>query len=42
MVDLGKYELKDLNIGKITHEELFTNHYTEEINEPEQVCNSNK
>ena len=29
MVDLGMYEFKDLNTGKITLKELFTNSYIE-------------
>ena len=29
MVDLGTYGFKDLNIGKITRESLFTNYYAE-------------
>ena len=33
MVDLGKCEFKDLNIGKMTSEESFKNAYAEEINE---------
>ena len=42
MVDLGTYKFKDLNIGKITLEELFTNSYTEEIHESEHVKNDPK
>ena len=42
MVDLGTYEFKDLNTGKIKPEELFMNDYAEEINESEQVRNSTK
>ena len=37
MVDLGTYKLKNLNAGKITHEEMFMNAYAEEIHESEQV-----
>ena len=37
IVDLGTYEFKDLNIGKITLKESFMNSYTEEIYESEQV-----
>ena len=33
MVDVGTYECKDLNAGKITPEELFINAYIEEIYE---------
>ena len=33
VVDLGTYEFKDLNAGKITPAELFTNTYTEELYE---------
>ena len=39
---LGAYEFKDLNIGKITPEWLFTNAYTDEIYKSEQVCTSTK
>ena len=42
MVDLGTYIFKDLNTGKITHEESFKNAYVEEINESEQVRNFTK
>ena len=31
LVDLGTYIYKDLNKGKITPEEFFTNSYVEEI-----------
>ena len=37
MVNLGAYIFKDLNIGKITPEELFTNAYVEEVYESEHV-----
>ena len=40
MVDLGAYEFKDLNTGKIIPEKLFTNYYAEEIHELEQVRTS--
>ena len=36
-VDLGTYEFKDLNRGKITPEESFINSYIEYIYELEQV-----
>ena len=42
IVDQGAYEFKDLNIGKITPEWLFTNAYTNEIYKSEQVCTSTK
>ena len=32
IVDLGTYEYKDLETGKITPEELFMNAYAEEVN----------
>ena len=35
MVDLGMYELRNLNTGEITPEELFIKAYEEEIHEPE-------
>ena len=37
MVDLGMYECKYLNIGKITPDESFKNYYLEEIHRLEQV-----
>ena len=37
MVDLGMYEFKDLNTGKITPEELFTNTYVGEVYDSEHV-----
>ena len=42
MVDLGTYEVKYLNTGKITPEESFTNDYSEEIHESEKVRTSTK
>ena len=42
MVDMGAYEFPYLNTGKITPEESFTNAYTEDINESEQVRTSTK
>ena len=42
MVDLGKYEFKNLSTRKITPEESFTNAYAEEIHKSEQVHTSNK
>ena len=42
MVDLGTYEYNNLNTGKITPEYIFTNSYTEEIHESEQVRTSTK
>ena len=33
MVNLGEYIFKDLNTGKITPEQLFTNAYVEEVYE---------
>ena len=37
IVDLGTYEFKYLNTGKITPEEIFMNYYAEEVNELEQL-----
>ena len=37
MVDLGTYIFRDLNTGKITPEEFFTNDYFEEVYESEHV-----
>ena len=42
MVDLGTYIFKDLNTGKITPEESFTNSYVEEVYESEHVCTATK
>ena len=42
MVDLGKYIFKDLNTGKITPEEFFTNVYAEEVYESEHVRTATK
>ena len=42
MVDLGMYEFKDWNIGKITPEDFFTNAYAEEVYEPEHVRTATK
>ena len=42
MVDLGSYEFKYFITGKVTPEELFTNAYTEEIHESQQVRISTK
>ena len=42
MIDLGTYEFKILNKGKITSEELFMNDYTEEINKQEKYHNCTK
>ena len=42
MIHMGTYEFYDLNTGNITPEESFTNAYTEEINESEQVHTSTK
>ena len=33
MVDLGTYKFKQLDIGKIKHEELFSEDYAKEIYE---------
>ena len=41
-VDLGTYEFKDLNRGKITPEESFINSYIEYIYELEQVRTTTK
>ena len=42
MVYLGTYEYKVLNTGNIIPEESFTNSYTEEIHELEQVLTFTK
>ena len=42
MVNLGEYIFKDLNTGKITPEQLFTNAYVEEVYESQHVCTSKK
>ena len=42
MGNLGTYIFKYLNIGKITHEELFSNGYVEEVYEPEHVFTATK
>ena len=42
MVDLGTDEFNNLNTKKITPEYIFTNAYTEEIHESEQVHTSTK
>ena len=42
MVDLGKYEFKDLNTRKITPEEQFKNAYNKELYESEHFQNTNK
>ena len=42
MDDLGTYIFKDLNTGKITPEESFTNAYVKEVYESEHVQNSAK
>ena len=42
MVDLGTYEFKDLETGKISPEESFTNYYAEEVYELEHVHTSPK
>ena len=42
MIDLGTYEIKYLNTGKMTPEKSFTNAYIDEIYELEQVRTSTK
>ena len=42
MVNLGTYIFKDLNTGKITPEELFTNAYVEKVYESEHVSTATK
>ena len=42
MVDLGTYIFKDLNTGKITTEEQFTNSYVEEVYESDHVSTTTK
>ena len=42
IVDLGKYEYKNVNTGEITPEELLTNAYSEELYESEHVRTSTK
>ena len=42
MVDLGTYISKDLNTGKVTPEEYFTNDYVEEVYESEHVGTATK
>ena len=40
VVDLGTYKFKNLNTGKITPEESFSNAYVKEVHESENFCNS--
>ena len=42
MVDLGTYEFKDLNTGKIKPKELFINYYDKEVYDYEHVRISTK
>ena len=42
MVDLGTYKFKDLNTGKITSGELFTNAYVKGVYESKHVRTSTK
>ena len=42
MVNLGTYIFKDLNTGKITPEETFTNYYAEEVHKSDHVCTTTK
>ena len=42
MVDLGMYEFKDSETGKITPEESFMNSYAEEVYESENIYTSTK
>ena len=42
MVDICTDEFNNLKTGKITPEYLFTNAYTEDIHESENVCTPSK
>ena len=42
MVDLGTYIFKDLNTGKITPGELFTNDYPKEVHESDNIRTATK
>ena len=42
IIDLGTYDIKYLNTGKITPEKSFTNVYIDEVYELEQVRTSAK
>ena len=42
MVDKGTYEFKNLNAGRISPEESFTNDYAEEVYELEHVRTATK
>ena len=42
IVDLGTYIFKDLDTGKNTPEESFTNAYVEKVYESEHLSTSNK
>ena len=42
MVDLGTYIFKDLNTGKFTPEESFTNAYAEEVYESQHLRTATK
>ena len=42
MVDLGTYEFKNLDTGKITLEDSFTNANVEEVYKSEHVCTATK
>ena len=42
MVDLGMCIFKDLNTGKIRHEDFFTNDYVEELYESDHVRTDTK
>ena len=42
MVDLGKYEFKDLNTGNFIPEESFTNYYIKEVYGSEHVHTATK
>ena len=41
-VDLGTYDFRDSNTGKITPEKSFTNDYAEEVYESEHVRTTTK
>ena len=42
MLNLGAYEFKTLNTGKITTKESSTNTYVEEVYKSEKLCTSTK
>ena len=42
MINLGTYIFKDLNRGKFTPKETFTNNYVQELYESEHACTATK